>query len=205
MEYFEKNVFINCPFDEDFEPLLRPLLFTIVYLDFNPRIALEDSDASVNRSNKILNLIRESKYSIHDLSRIKSAKKNEFARLNMPFELGIDFGSKHFSKNHKDKKFLILSEKDHEYKKALSDFSGFDAKIHQNDPIELVIIVRNWFYDTISITTAPTGMNIWYQFQDFILYYSRRRFSEGYSGDKQLQSIFPIKEYIQIIKDWKIK
>ena len=79
MENFEKNVFINCPFDADFESLLRPLIFTIVYLDFNPRIALEDSDGSVNRAAKILKLIRESKYSIHDLSRIKSFNKNEFA------------------------------------------------------------------------------------------------------------------------------
>ncbi len=33
----EKNVFINCPFDPEYYPLLRPLLFTIVYLGFNPK------------------------------------------------------------------------------------------------------------------------------------------------------------------------
>ena len=203
MENFEKNIFINCPFDEDFESLLRPLLFTIVYLGFIPRIALEDSDGSVNRSSKILKIIRESKNSIHDLSRIKSKNKNEFARLNMPFELGIDFGSKEFSGNHKDKKFLVLSEKEYDYKKALSDFSGFDAKIHQKDPIKLVIIIRDWFYDTIGITNAATGMKIWFEFQDFLLHYSMKRGSEGYRGDKELNSIYPIREYIQIIKDWK--
>ena len=26
---FARNVFVNCPFDRDFYPLLRPLLFTI--------------------------------------------------------------------------------------------------------------------------------------------------------------------------------
>ena len=197
MDKFERNVFINCPFDVAFESLLRPLLFTIVYLDFNPRITLEDSDSSVNRPSKILKLIRESKYSIHDLSRIKSASKNEFARLNMPFELGIDFGAKEFSKKHKEKKFLVISEKDHEYKRALSDFSGFDAKIHQNDPIELVILVRDWFYDTIGATGVPTGIKVWYEFQDFLLFYSRKRYADGYRGDKQLQSIYPVKEYIR--------
>lgn len=203
MGNFEKNVFINCPFDESFESLLRPLIFTIVYLDFNPRIALEDSDGSVNRPSKILKLIRESKYSIHDLSRIKSVTKNEFARLNMPFELGIDFGAKEFSKKHKDKKFLVLSEKEHEYKKAFSDFAGFDANIHEKNPIELVIIIRNWVYETIGITNIETGIIIWYKFEEFLLYLSKNRFAQGYRGDKKLQTIFPIKEYIQLIKDWK--
>jgi hypothetical protein len=43
---FELNVFINCPFDEQYYPLLRPLLFTVVYLGFNPRIASERSDSA---------------------------------------------------------------------------------------------------------------------------------------------------------------
>jgi hypothetical protein len=46
---FKSNVFINCPFDEDYLPLLRPLLFTVVYLGFNPRIASERSDSAENR------------------------------------------------------------------------------------------------------------------------------------------------------------
>jgi len=29
---YEWNVFINCPFDKEYFPLLRPLLFTIIYL-----------------------------------------------------------------------------------------------------------------------------------------------------------------------------
>jgi hypothetical protein len=111
MGSFEKNIFINCPFDEAFESLLRPLLFTIVYLDLNPRITLENSDSSVSRLSKILKLIKESKYSIHDISRVKSTSKNEFARLNMPFELGIDFGSKEFSAKHKDKNFWFYQRR----------------------------------------------------------------------------------------------
>jgi len=30
-EDFDKNVFINCPFDQEYLSLLRPLLFTILY------------------------------------------------------------------------------------------------------------------------------------------------------------------------------
>ena len=84
---FERNVFINCPFDDEYyTSLLRPLLFTIIYLGFNPRIASERSDSGELRINKICELIQISKFSIHDLSRIKAKRRNEFYRLNMPFD-----------------------------------------------------------------------------------------------------------------------
>ena len=46
---YDRNVFVNCPFDEHFLPLLRPLIFTIIYLDLNPRIALERTDSGESR------------------------------------------------------------------------------------------------------------------------------------------------------------
>ena len=38
---FERNVFVNCPFDPQYLPLLRPLLFTIIYLGLKPRLTDE--------------------------------------------------------------------------------------------------------------------------------------------------------------------
>lgn len=87
---FHNNVFINCPFDSEYYSLLRPLLFTVAYLRFTPRIALETFDSGETRIERICDLIRSSKYSIHDLSRLKATRKGEFYRLNMPFELGVD-------------------------------------------------------------------------------------------------------------------
>jgi hypothetical protein len=72
---FEKNVFINCPFDDEYRRLLRPLLFVVLFLEFNPKIALERSDSGESRIHKICNLIRISRYSIHDLSRLQSARR----------------------------------------------------------------------------------------------------------------------------------
>lgn len=71
---FSKNVFINCPFDSEYISLLRPLLFTILYLGYNPRIASESSDSGKIRFQKICELIEQSRISIHDLSRIRSSK-----------------------------------------------------------------------------------------------------------------------------------
>ena len=86
---YEKNVFINCPFDEEYLSLLRPILFTIIYLGFIPRVPLESFDSGEPRFNKICELIKQSRYGIHDLSRIKARKKGEYFRFNMPFELGL--------------------------------------------------------------------------------------------------------------------
>jgi hypothetical protein len=202
---FERNIFINCPFDTDYIELLRPMIFTIVYLGFNPRIALENTDVSTPRLDKILTLIRDSKFSIHDLSRIKSSKKNEFARLNMPFELGIDFGSKEFSKKHNEKKFLVLSDEDHGYKRALSDFSGFDAQNHKNDPIIVVRILRDWIYEISDSPKLIQPLALWHKFlNDFLPFLIAKKMGAGYTTDEDLQTIFPIKEFIQTINEWKI-
>jgi hypothetical protein len=70
---FDKNVFVNCPFDEEYLALPRLLLFTIIYLGFKPRIALEELDSGAPRIEKIIRLIAASRYAIHDLSRLQAA------------------------------------------------------------------------------------------------------------------------------------
>ena len=89
---FEKNIFVNCPFDDDYRQLLVGIVFTIMYFGYKPRLSLERADSAESRVDKILGLIKESKFGIHDLSRIVSTDKDEHYRMNMPFELGIDYG-----------------------------------------------------------------------------------------------------------------
>src|SRR3954454_3470513 len=69
---FESNVFVNCPFDDEYIPLLRPILFVILDLGLTPRIALEALDSGKPRVEKIITLIEKSKYGIHDLSRLRA-------------------------------------------------------------------------------------------------------------------------------------
>ncbi|MDT5157106.1 MAG: hypothetical protein QOH51_1463 [Acidobacteriota bacterium] len=198
---FGKNVFINCPFDPEYYSLLRPLLFTIIYLGFNPKIALEGSDSGEQRIDKICELIKKSKYSIHDLSRLKSKKKGEFYRLNMPFELGIDYGCRRFASNFlKGKKFLILERGAFDYKKALSDISGVDIQNHNNQPAKIVQATRNWFVETVSLKGIAGPTAIWYKFNDFASDFYTRRQAEGFS-DEDL-NMMPIREYINFIRNW---
>jgi hypothetical protein len=107
--FFKTSVLINCPFDKDYEPILQAMLFCIIYLGFHPRLATERSDSAESRLDKILELIESSKYSIHDLSRCQATKDGQISRLNMPFELGIDYGCRrYFGNGREQKKILIL-------------------------------------------------------------------------------------------------
>ena len=89
MEDFQKNVFVNCPFDDDYRQLLLSVIFTVKHLGYNPRLSLERADSAESRIEKIVGLINQSKYGIHDLSRIVSEGKNEHYRMNMPFVFDV--------------------------------------------------------------------------------------------------------------------
>lgn len=95
---FEKNVFINCPFDPDYRKMLYALVFTVIKCGLVPRIALERDDSGEERINKIKKLIRCSKYSIHDISRMEPLKEGDLPRFNLPFELGLDLGCRTYGK-----------------------------------------------------------------------------------------------------------
>ena len=51
---FRANVFVNCPFDDRYQPLLRAIIFCILDLGFEPRIALERLDSGETRLTKIV-------------------------------------------------------------------------------------------------------------------------------------------------------
>ena len=199
---FSKNVFINCPFDSNYVALLRPLLFTICYLRYNPRIASERLDSGEPRIDRIGELVQQSKFSIHDLSRIQSLEKDELYRLNMAFELGVDFGCKLFAEGEaaKSKKFLILEKERFRYQKALSDLSGSDIRNHNNEPEDLVREVRNWFVEEITSRRLPSGTRIWEDFNEFMAHFYEKREEQGYRA-KDLE-IMPTREYIEFIKEW---
>ncbi|HEX2081261.1 MAG TPA: hypothetical protein VHG08_26395 [Longimicrobium sp.] len=199
---YESNVFVNCPFDSDYHPLLRPLLFTILLLGFTPKIASERSDSGEFRLAKISEFIRGSRYSIHDLSRIQARARGEFYRMNMPFELGLEYGCRLFGGQPFDeKRCLILEKRPYHYMKALSDLSGIDIENHNNEPISLVRQVRNWFVETVGVRGAPSATAIWYAFDnDFMADFYERRQAEGFAQDDL--NMMPVPEYVDFIRDW---
>jgi hypothetical protein len=197
---FDDNVFINCPFDAGYSSLLRPLLFTVIYLNLKPRIALECADSGEPRIRKITELIGKSKYGIHDLSRIEATKKGEIFRLNMPFELGIDVGCRSFgTRKQKTKRCLILEMERYRYQAALSDLSGSDIAVHKNEPEEVVIEVRRWLVNQCR-SKAPGAAKIWGAFMDFMAANYDELTKRGFSK-KDIDNL-AVPELIECMEEW---
>jgi len=67
------SVFINCPFDKQYQPILDAIVFCVVACGFEPRCTLELTDAGEVRIENIYRLIAQCYHSIHDISRTEVA------------------------------------------------------------------------------------------------------------------------------------
>lgn len=200
---FDENVFVNCPFDAEYLPLLRPLLFTIIYVGLTPRIALETLDSGEPRIQKIVTLIRESKFAIHDLSRIEARRKGEYFRLNMPFELGLDVGCRLYRDGPwAQKRCLVLEAKRYRYQAAISDISNSDIAVHNNDPESVATEVRNWLNNEAGLK-APGPSAVWGAFLDFMATNYDELKQRGFS-DRDIERL-PINELISCMQGWVAK
>lgn len=178
---FARSVFVNVPYDSQFKPLLRPLLFSLVYAGMMPRLALERRDSGELRLNKIVELIRNSKFAVHDLSRMQAREAGELFRLNMPFELGLDIGCRLFSNGERqEKRCLILDTERFRYQAAISDLAGTDLGAHADDPEEIVYVVRDWLCSDAGCE-LPGASRIWGAFLDFMAWDFKRLTANGYS------------------------
>ena len=164
---YSDNVFINCPFDPEYESLFRATVFTIYRCGFYPRCAKEEDDGTDFRLNKILNIVSDCKYGIHDISRIE-LDKNGFPRFNMPFELGLYWGAKRYGdSSHKSKKAIVLEKNQYSYQKYISDLNGIDTKAHANNINTLISILRNWLNQVSRRTTIPGHLKIIADYEAF--------------------------------------
>lgn len=152
------------------------------------------------RLGGIADLIRGAKYSIHDLSRMQSTSLGELARLNMPFELGLDLGCQYYGRdNAKRKKLLILDKERYRYQQALSDLSGNDIAAHESSPEVAVRSVRNW----LSSAKGPgihSPQRIWQAYNEFLDDFTIRMLEEEFSQEDI--DAMPISEYIYYIGVW---
>lgn len=141
----DDHVFINCPFDGNYLEILNAIVFAITHCGFFVRCALEESDAAVTRLSKIMDIMSECRYSIHDISRTELDPTTSLPRFNMPLELGIFLGARRFGNTgQKTKQCLILDSKPHRYQQFISDIAGQDIEYHNNDVRKAITCVRNW-------------------------------------------------------------
>lgn len=161
------SVFINCPFTADFRPLHEAIVFTVLACCFRPRSALEAGDSGDIRLDKIVRLIKESEYSLHDLSAVGLDVDTGLPRFNMPFELGIAVGLKKATRSYSSHCLLVLEDEKYTYQKCLSDIAGQDLQAHGRDCARLIPIVRNWLRTESRRTDIPGGARISAEFSLF--------------------------------------
>jgi hypothetical protein len=141
---YARNVFINCPFDDEYTPIFEAIVFTIQACGFRPICARSRLNSSEVRLHKILDLISRCRYSIHDLSRTELDLVSTLPRFNMPLELGIDLGCRAFGAEQSEKSFLIFDRDQFRFQTYVSDIAGQDIADHGNDPNSAIARVRDW-------------------------------------------------------------
>jgi hypothetical protein len=138
-----RSVFINCPFDAEYAPIFDAIVFATVCYGFMPRSALESGTVSEPRLARITRAMFDSRYSIHDLSRCTGEGDENFARFNMPLELGIAM-ARRFAGTAPGHDWLVLVPKGHAYLRFISDLAAYDPATHDGSIESVTVGVSAW-------------------------------------------------------------
>lgn len=122
------EVFLNIPYDKKFEKLFLAFIAGTAALGMNPRATLEIT-SSVRRLERILGLIRQCEYSVHDLSRVELDRaRPRTPRFNMPFELGLAVALHETGGGRRG--WFVCESRNYRLAKSLSDLNGTDPFVH---------------------------------------------------------------------------
>lgn len=156
-----KQVFVNCPFDPGYKPMFDALVFAITDLGFGPRSSREEDDSGEIRLAKILRIIEECKYGVHDLSAVQLDSVNHLPRFNMPLELGLFLGCKKYGGDAQSQKAtLIFDSEEHRHQIFISDLAGNDIHAHNDDIATAIRELRTWFATASKRRGLPGGSDI---------------------------------------------
>lgn len=165
---YEDSVFLNVPFDKKYARLLDALIFAVHDCGFIARSALEIDDSAQARVEKILAIIEESQFGIHDISRAGIDRNTGLARFNMPLELGFFLGAKRYgSPRDQHKRCLVLDRDRYRYRNFCSDIAGQDIRAHHDQPREAIRAVRDWLSTHKKGTQMPGGKAIFDRYERF--------------------------------------
>lgn len=103
----------------------------LVGLGLNPRCVVQ-IPASADRLTRLVKIIQESPFSIHDLSRVQlsgTASPFRVPRFNMPFELGLAVAICSSDANA-GRQWKLMEAVPHRLNHSLSDVDGYNPVIH---------------------------------------------------------------------------
>ncbi len=124
----QDSAFINIPYDRHYESLYLAFIAGLSGFGLVPRATVEIPSID-RRLDRIVKLIRDCRYSFHDLSRVQlDREKPSTPRFNMPFELGLAVDwARDTNRRHE---WFVFESRAHRLEKSLSDLNGTDVQIH---------------------------------------------------------------------------
>ena len=151
----ELRVFLNIPYDRRFADLYLAYIAGTAAFGLIPRATVEIPGGQ-RRLDRIFELIRSCRYSVHDLSRVQLDRKYPpTPRFNMPFELGLTVAWQRTSRAKKDHLWFVFEAINRRLAKSLSDLDGTDPYIHGGQPHGVFRELRHAFVREHSQPTVP--------------------------------------------------
>jgi hypothetical protein len=144
-----QSVFLNIPYDSQFENLYLAYIVGLTQLGFKIKATL--AVPNQGRLGRIIGLIEESDFSIHDLSRIETTLG--IPRFNMPLELGLALYHSHATKGRH--RVFVFEKTRYRMQRSTSDINGIDPLIHNGSPKGVMVGLRNIFHQPNKTTTVP--------------------------------------------------
>lgn len=166
--YSTCQVFLNYPFDEAFKGLANAMSFAVVAGGLLPVCAYDLTAPDKPRLEMLVDAIHSCHYSAHDLSRSRGEGPENFARMNMPVEMGMAlFHALHTQRREHRCLFFVSSA--HDYKSFASDLAGLDPRVHNGDEIRLLTDMYDWLRGVVpsALFNAQPTVEVVDKFSEF--------------------------------------
>lgn len=142
------QVFLNYPFDENFQSMADGLNFSVVAAGMIPVCARDLSVPDRPRLDMLIEAITHCQYSAHDFSRFTGEGIDNLARMNMPLEMGFALCHAFTTQRHECRCAFFVPTK-HDYQAFASDLSGLDPLCHENNDELLVNQMYEWLRQVV--------------------------------------------------------
>lgn len=151
--FYDHQVFLNFPFDENALKVSHAMHFAVIAAGLVPVCAKDLTAPDRPRLETLVHAIDNCKYSAHDFSRYRGEGENNFARFNMPVEMGMAlYNAMKTQRSEHRCAFFVTSPSD--YRAFASDLAGLDPYRYEDD-CGLVTSVYEWLRDTVRAAFVP--------------------------------------------------
>jgi hypothetical protein len=143
------QVFLNHPYDEAFQSMAEAMSFAVIAGGMLPISALDLTAPDRPRIDVLVDAIQCCSYSAHDFSRATDEGPQNWARMNMPIEMGMALFHA-LNTQRRDHRCLFFVATPHDYRAFASDLAGMDPRVHNNNSDRVLIDTYEWLRNVVS-------------------------------------------------------